>query len=65
MLDVLQENIPLCLDVLDFIALHDGLLLENLDSVALPCGLLSAKIDLQGEGGSRNTILTTTRHTKK
>ena len=43
---VLQQDIPLGHDVLDFVASDDGLLLEDLDGVALTSALMSAQIDL-------------------
>ena len=49
--DVLQEDVPLCHDVFDFVASDDGLLLEDLDGIALLCLLVTGQVDLGGGGG--------------
>ena len=51
MTDVVQENIPLWHDVLDFISSNDCLLLKYFDGVTLLGHFLFAQIYLNGWGG--------------
>ena len=48
MLDVHQQHVPLCHNVLHLIAFDNGLLLEDLDGVELPRALVSTQVDLWG-----------------
>ena len=48
---VLQEDVSLGHDVLDFVAADDGFLLQNFDGIALLRLFVSRQIDLHTAGG--------------
>ena len=54
MTHVVQENVSLRHDMLDFVSFDDGFLLQDLDGITLLCGLLFAQVDLENGAWNRN-----------